>query len=74
MEIFSKRLYIATNGEAELLTEALAKTVDSLNSYIQDIQTSLVLFLPVTMPIAIPDNFDRTLFRSGIPCRILRIP
>ena len=33
-------VHLATNDEAELLTEALAKTVDSLNSYIQDIQTS----------------------------------
>ena len=40
------------------LTEALAKTVDSLNSYIQDIQTSLGSLSSGDYAIAIPDNFD----------------
>lgn len=52
-------VHLATNDEAELLTEALAKTVDSLNSYIQDIQTSLGSLSSGDYAIAIPDNFDR---------------
>ena len=51
-------VHLATNDEAELLTEALAKTVDSLNSYIQDIQTSLGSLSSGDYAIAIPDNFD----------------
>ncbi len=51
-------VHLATNDEAEMLTEALAKTVDSLNSYIQDIQTSLGSLSSGDYAIAIPDNFD----------------
>lgn len=67
-------VHLATNDEAELLTEALAKTVDSLNSYIQDIQTSLGSLSSGDYAIAIPTILTETLFQSGIPCRILRIP
>lgn len=71
---FRRVVHLATNDEAELLTEALAKTVDSLNSYIQDIQTSLGSLSSGDYAIAIPDNFDGDFISSGIPCRILRIP
>lgn len=51
-------VHLATNDEAELLTNALAKTVDSLNSYIQDIQDSLGSLSSGDYAISIPDNFD----------------
>lgn len=46
-----------TNDETQILTEALAKTIASLNSYIQDIQTSLGALSAGDYTIEIPDSF-----------------
>ena len=67
--------HLATNDEAELLTEALAKTVDSLNSYLGYPDLPLVSLSSGDYAIAIPDNFDRGLyFDQGFPCRYYGFP
>ena len=48
---------VDTNDETQILTEALAKTIASLNGYIQDIQTSLGALSTGDYTIDIPDSF-----------------
>lgn len=47
-----------TRDETQLLTEALAKTIGSLNEYIQNIQTSLGALSSGDYTIRIPENFS----------------
>ncbi len=47
-----------TNDETAVLTDALSKTIASLNAYIQDIQTCLGALSDGDYTIRIPDNFD----------------
>lgn len=49
---------ITTNDEAGLLLDALAKTIASLNSYIQNIQDSLGSLSSGDYTVQIPDNFN----------------
>lgn len=53
----------STDDEAGLLTNALAKTIESLNHYIQDIQESLGSLSSGDYTIRIPDDFNGD-FRS----------
>lgn len=46
-----------SNDETRVLTDALAKTIASLNSYIQNIQSSLGALASGNYTIDIPDNF-----------------
>ncbi len=46
-----------SNDETAILTDALSKTIVSLNSYIQNIQTSLGALASGDYTIDIPDNF-----------------
>lgn len=46
-----------SNDETSILTDALSKTVASLNSYIQDIETCLSTLASGDYTIRIPDNF-----------------
>lgn len=46
------------NDETSILTDALAKTIASLNSYIQDIQNCLGSLAEGDYTIDIPDNFN----------------
>lgn len=46
-----------TDDETQILTEALTKTIASLNGYIQDIQTSLGALSAGDYTIDIPDSF-----------------
>lgn len=48
----------STDDEAGLLTDALAKTIESLNHYIKDIQESLGSLSSGDYTIRIPDDFD----------------
>lgn len=50
------------NDETSILTDALAKTIASLNSYIQDIQTCLGALAGGDYTIDIPDNFHGDFF------------
>lgn len=47
-----------THDETQLLTEALAKTIGSLNEYIQNIQASLGALSSGDYTIKIPENFS----------------
>lgn len=47
-----------SNDETRILTEALAKTIASLNNYIQDIQVCLGALSAGDYTIDIPDNFN----------------
>lgn len=49
---------ITTNDEAGLLIDALAKTITSLNSYIQNIRDSLGSLSSGDYTVQIPDNFN----------------
>lgn len=46
------------NDETDILTNALSKTIESLNSYIQDIRLSLGALSKGDYTIEIPDNFN----------------
>lgn len=59
------------NDETDILTDALSKTIDSLNSYIQDIQLCLGALSEGDYTVDIPDNFhgDFTSIRDSL-CHI----
>lgn len=48
----------SNNDETDILTNALAKTIDSLNSYIKDIEVCLGALASGDYTVDIPDNFD----------------
>lgn len=47
-----------SNDETAVLTDALSKTIASLNNYIQDIHTCLSTLAQGDYTVEIPDNFD----------------
>ncbi|MFN1222488.1 hypothetical protein ACKYQE_14510, partial [Enterococcus faecium] len=56
------------NDETAILTDALAKTIASLNTYIQNIRTCLGELAKGDYTVAIPDNFhgDFTSIRDSL--------